>query len=673
MHGNKVLHNILSTYKKPILLFALINIPLLFYFWDYFNTNVILYGSSFLYLGLNPYFPGSDIVSAYFMLPYNLIAFLIYYFSNFSNAATYIFLKIIGLSIVMLCGMTLIRYFPHFNKTEKTAVLSALILNPFILFNNDVLVSTSLFPMFFSLLSYVLIFNVQRDNDLFLYLGTVSLLMAGFMYYFPLLILPTMIVYISPNIKRVKFLLVTVCIGVIFYIPSFLFHLQSTFTSTLTGGSPTMYPYSVLNLLPQHFQRIILHNELYITVLLILIAILIPIFLRGIKLSPAFSILLTLMIALLIQPVGTYPDSMIVIVPFVLIILLNSRSKKFTFLHSLLMQLFMLPEILVGQMLNGPGYVTGIFYSLFTTLHKSIVIFNLLPYAYLIWKGLIVCTLILAIISLIVLMKIDLGRTESDPKKEGFFRTPKEKSKRKVIAVVFSLLISLSLVAPVAFIHSPRLQNNVITSGNSFPVFLFIPVSPDGPYYLPDNNTYTISKSTVAFLESNGALYFYRNMNDQSYNFSFSVNYSFSGSSNTYKNVIILQTGVLTLSVDNLISEADINNTNRGTGTAFNVSDTLNGKNYIIPYSPKDIISISSGNYGSIISFGSKSYSTNVSSSNLSFGKLSASPVVLKFSSLSLKISPAQNDNNYQLVVLFASVLSPTSAFLVFCFYRNRR
>ena len=126
MHGNKVLHNILSTYEKPILLFALINIPLLFYFWDYFNTNVILYGSSFLYLGLNPYFPGSDIVSAYFMLPYNLIAFLIYYFSNFSNAATYIFLKIIGLSIVMLCGMTLIRYFPHFNKTEKTAVLSAL-------------------------------------------------------------------------------------------------------------------------------------------------------------------------------------------------------------------------------------------------------------------------------------------------------------------------------------------------------------------------------------------------------------------------------------------------------------------------------------------------------------------------------------------------------------------
>jgi hypothetical protein len=516
-----------STFKNKdryiIFIAIVVNLLFLFFFFDYFNLNVTIYGSSILYLGMNAYGPGSQFVAAYFILPYNLLIFALYYVTNFSLTLTFISLKIVGIVILYATGVLLYRTIGNKSDYSKALVVSTIFLNPFLIFDNDVSVSTIFIPMFLMLLSYHFIFQRGDHENISFMMGSLSLMVAGLTYYFPLIIFPTLLLYVSSNKNKLKLLIIFILTASLFYSPILLFHLSSTFSGTLVGGSAYLYPYSALNLLQSSEQLYILSHQYIITIIIVILAFLIPALSKRLNLSASFAIVLIIIVSLLIQPSGIYSDSVFVVFPFIVLILTRSSKAKMSYFNSLIPELFVIPLLIVSQMLNGPGYVTGIFYNLYTTLHYNIVIYDFIPNAQLVWKLLLVLAIIMSIISIYIIIQHDIPRNRED---EDLFVGSRHTRKGSRLNVVISFLLvsAVLFVVIIPFSFSGALaNNNTITSDHVFPSMLFLPSSDNNIYLMPSPSTYEYNKASVSFNSDSPLVYMTRSLTDQNMNLNFSI------------------------------------------------------------------------------------------------------------------------------------------------------
>jgi len=701
-----------------LILFIIVNVPLLFYFWDYFNLNTIIYSSSYLYLGINPYFPGSNYVAAYLTTPYNLMAFIFYFLSGYSPSFTYISLKIFGLMIIFFTGFFLIKHAKSYSGTNKALLLSTIVLDPFILINNDISISTVFIPLLFTFLSVYFIFGKDSDDDLHLVAGIVSLFIAGFTYYFPLLIFPSLLFFLPSNARRLKFISLSIIIGFIFYLPVTLFHLSSSFTGTLLGGSPSLYPYSVLNLLPISAQRFVLMDQILVTSLIIGSAVIFPLAFKKFGFGVEFSTVFVFLFSLLLQPNGTYPDSFLIVVPFEILILSRSQKRKFSYLYSIIPQLFMIPMLIIGQMLNGPGYVTGIYYSLYTAIHQNIVLYNIIPDALFVWKLLLLFSIILSVIGLIILAREDLSdQIRKEKQYLKLFSPVKRKKNKRIIMAVFLLMILFFLVVPTIF-SSNAPNTNSIKSSSTFPALIFTPVSGDGVFVMPSPSTYSYSGRNVTFEPQSGLLYLQRITQNEYID----LNFTLSGYNNTLAPAStlfpVLSSNVFSVSIidsivpinysvnstilhsnasrNSLANHGDIiscakllrkeNYSLYGASAGASVSTNFtefpiksivveeinNGKSFVLPYLPSENFKIVTYSSGTMFTVDNVTFDSPVLLKEIEFGKLTNSRLELLYSFSFLEFTSAHVVPNYLIIILSASLIAPASGYLIFPWYFRR-
>lgn len=500
------------------LIFVIINAPLTIFFFDYFNLNVTIYGASYLYLGMGPYMAGNQIVAAYMILPYNLLTFIIYLLSSFSVFFTYISLKIVGLVFIYMIAIVLWKTIARNTKIGKTLLIGTIVLNPFLIIFNDISLSTVFIPIFFTLLSYYMLFECKFGENTTTAIGVFALLIATFTYYFPILVVPSYLIYQQSNRRRIKFIFFLIAEGTLLFVPSQFFHLSSSFAGTVVSGSASLYPYSVFNLLPQFSQTILLKHQIFITLAIIIMSLVFPLILKKAKFSLSFSVVLVLLVSLLLQPSGTYPDSFLVLLPFEVVILSRAKEPTFTYLNSLIPQLFMIPLLVIEELLNGPGYVTGVFYWLYTILHKNIVIYNLIPYPKTTWELLVALTIVLALWGIIFLIKSDLTRiSETDVNDNNRYVNPKRQSHDKVFSSIAILLIVVFFLLFPVTVPSMIPDSNPIVMQTQFPSMLFTPVTNTDVYLMPSPNTYQISGDTIQFSTAASQIYIERNLTNQNF------------------------------------------------------------------------------------------------------------------------------------------------------------
>jgi len=692
---------------KYTLLFIIVNIPFLIIFYDYFNLNGTLLSTSYLFLGLNPYHYGNMIVAGLFVLPYNLLQFIFYYYSNFNVYFTYIALKVVGLLLIYLTGLLVLKMIPPDKKNLAKTAFAAIIFNPLILFDNDVDVSNLIISMFFTILAFYLIFYCRDKENLTIPLGALSIIIAGSSFYFPLLLVPTFLVYLNSNMNRLKFILFVILFGGITLMIQKVFSLSTSFLSTLS--STALWPYSIFNLLPIHLQELIGKNSIIITATLIILSLIVPFILHRGKLTVAFASFILLAILLFLEPSGVFPNAFLTAVPFAIVAMI-SANRNVNLLRTLLPQLFIIPGYLIIQLLNGPGYTSGIFYNLYTVMPNYVYLFYRIPSPVLVWKILLLSGLILFIFGVFYLLKFEKFNKE-------FLAEKVQKSKvdiakrpnfhLRIYQIVVILLIFIIL--PITLPHYIPNTNN-IQSSSQFPTMMFFSPFPGTLELLPSPSMYEIYGNEVLFYPESpgqffyGPHYLYRNLSDQQMEALFRINIQWvtNGGTNWYP---LLSTNLYTLNF------AEGLNASVTEGMSENESSVLvqnkviqlpSGMNekvlhqerihsasptadYIIlnstkgnhvnyfPFSQGMEVAIISTATNSKVIIDGKIINFYNSSKWVSFGELLPSPFEIKFTFNQLLITGSGTPPNYLLIVTFSTILGPVAMVSGYLFYYKVR
>lgn len=502
----------LKFFVYSFFLLFLVSIPFFIFFYDSFNLNANLLSISNLILGLNPYRHGSFLVAGYMMFPYYLFLNFSYTFTGHNLEVTIVLVKILATIITFFSAVLIYKIVVIKNRQAARTLFLSFLFNPFIFFVNDIWVQPEFLPIFF-LLFALYIFKRNQSNIQWKHSVIIMLFLtiAGWLYYFPFLLIPTLLVY-SKNLRQFYRMLSSMFLV---NLPSFFivyyFHLNISPVSAVTSSSiiPTVYSiFSIMNLSSHCLAEL---GKISL-IIMILSAFLFPIIgkLRGEQILLVLLIVLSIIFIFQINELNA--DSYVISIPF---ILLSSVEviKKLTYSKILLLQTFLISQFSIVQLYNGPnGLAAGIFYWLYPYYHYNIILARDVPQIFLIHSILLIVFIIslLVVILYFVMCKRNSKVTDSNINKieNGgplVFSSPVinasiEKPKRTVLLVVF---LTIAIVS-VNFYTYQIPNNNAVKSSNDFPYELFM------PSFSNNYSTYVQqSPSLYSYYSANNTLFFW--------------------------------------------------------------------------------------------------------------------------------------------------------------------
>jgi hypothetical protein len=374
-------------------------------FVDIGNFISFIFNSSYLYLSQNPYSPLIE------PFPPNFFLFLIPTFFTFVysglNLFYYIFsFKIFQLVISILSSILIYKIVIDVSGSEhraKAAFLSFLF-SPFIFLINYVHTEQSPIGIFFALLSLyiLLIFKEKRKNDFAISLaGSLLLWYSIFLYYFPAVLIPTLLIYQKTKKKFVN-LLISLTLGFFyFYLPLKIINFWDFYrnifgdTSISSHNLPvsTTSIFSINQIL--NFPLLSLRDIIFIqnnagfifNIIFIILIIIIPLLSRKLN-YPIYSSFSLVLISLFILVNISNMDEYIWIIPFIIISFAISLKEKFLTGKLFLVQIYIVPVFIVFNLWGAPSYGsgTGIFYLSDLQFHNGLEIYHFIPYPFLFTK-----------------------------------------------------------------------------------------------------------------------------------------------------------------------------------------------------------------------------------------------------------------------------------------------
>ena len=369
---------------RTALLYAVINLPLLFLFLDTYNLNGDIYSSSYLALGLNPYHAATNVGqgyliipgAGYFILPYNLIAFYSYPALGFNAIYAEALLKIVGLVAGFFAARIAFEIAFRERPSIARSVYLAVLFNPFIIFVNSVAGDADTLVVFLVFLA-VFLFRygwTPRANLPAVVLGTFAIAMTVLSYYFTLLLVPTLIAWIDGWRTRLTALALLAAGLVVLSIPVLVFGVGSVNTSSVVGTVQVTgysFPYylapSQSNYLGQHQAEFSAAAAVF--------ALVIPFLFRRWNVGEGPTLLTVLLVAFAFT-FRLPADIFAVLAAFVPLALALRRSERpVSYWTCLLFSAFLVPIYLLVELFNGPGQVTGIYYWLYPYLHQNVILF----------------------------------------------------------------------------------------------------------------------------------------------------------------------------------------------------------------------------------------------------------------------------------------------------------
>lgn len=376
-------------FRSPPVLFAIVNLPFLFIFYDQFNLNSDIYSFSYMAIGLNPFHYNSAVVAGYTLSPYYLLAYYLYGLLGFQELAVAAVLKLVALMFTYLGGYLLWKVARAEGYVHPKVILYSFILNPFILLVDDVWVETDAIVMFLIILGYVLIYYGWHRNGNFasLALGAACIVWCVFSYYFLVVLLPTLILYRHGTRNKLTTIGVMLLFLAAFAIPVLEFGLFSSYVSQLGSGSVGVTVYSTFNLVTPESGGFIASASVVSLALIVVGSVFIPVYFKHAKLVEPLSLLATLSFAFAMTVSSLQGDNFILLIGLLLLSVIFVRGSAVTYARIFLLQVFLLPQMFIVQLFNGPGVATGFFYWSYYQFHCSIALYAALgDWGMFLWK-----------------------------------------------------------------------------------------------------------------------------------------------------------------------------------------------------------------------------------------------------------------------------------------------
>ena len=490
--------------KISIVVWVLINVPLFYFFYDYYNLNSNLISSSLLYMGLNPYSQGSTILASVFIQPYLLLTFYLYAFTNFNIQYTVFFVKSIAAIFSLLSALLVFMLSGRLGTNRSKAAFVFFLFNPFILFVNDVWVQPEFIPIFFILLA-LYFFNSANTNHSLpdLIIISVSLIIASLTFYFPIFIIPAFLLYFKRRKDSIILLLLMLVEIVPFIILITFFGVitpEVTSLSSFISFSANSYSlFSFFSLSASQLKLL----ETSLLVIILTLSFLVPLILKRVNFPLELSIYAILAIVFVLYSENLLPDSYTLIVPF--IVLLGAKYLQiYRYLRILLFQVFLFFSFSLAFIYDGLPYVTGIFYWIYPFLHYAVPTYQYipdLPVVHTIAILIVVVSILASLLVFILRAYSYHAKFERKPVNDNFSHVQKSIQKPKFSRILVIVLLVIVLVFTNEASSNVNLHNDIKTS-DIFPQMLFyytygngdsyqIP-SPNLIEYIPNSNTYYI-------------------------------------------------------------------------------------------------------------------------------------------------------------------------------------
>lgn len=359
-------------------------------FEDQNNLEIFLRAASYLVVGRNPYaiipFPAPPGL----FLP-TLPAFGVYALSGYSLAWATFTLKVfnavalLGLSAIV----TRLALFRGVPGVTARSIGIALLLSPLAFFVSFVWVEQDAVGLTLALAGLWAVLSsaqsprpARREGA-----GFALIVVSAFMFYFPITLLPALIVY-SSNLREAVRRVVwsSVAFGVLglwFLVePGWWF---SSNAVSVTGANGNVSIYSVVTLLgPGLFVGATAFQTMVVAVLFVLFVILelvVPVLLRlaHIPLEVAVAVAITLPFLLLNIENG---DEFVWPLPFLLLAICTTCAGPIRSLYLWLIQAYAIPIVLLVNMFDapGPGAGSGVFYFAYPQFGNAVTIYPLIPH-----------------------------------------------------------------------------------------------------------------------------------------------------------------------------------------------------------------------------------------------------------------------------------------------------
>ncbi len=505
-------------WKLTVSLIALIILTVLPFF-DQRNLVTLLWIQSHLYSN-RLFFSGVGWPGGPFFLTMWMPAYIVYIASNFNIYLSLEAMKALLLAMLLLFAFLMYVYTD--GKKDKRTVLFFALLNPAIIYVTLIWTQWDIFPAVLSLLSFLLLRNIHRDNaeDVKIHgyvIALIPLMIGIFMVYYPIIFLPLLYMY-SPKPGKWKFMAASAALLAIFGLSDILFFrgFSLSYVSNLNGSGLSVADFQGL----QHYIPLTLT---YYVILLVVIAIALPLALKLLKFNESSAAYIVLLIFLLTSASAGF-DTFIWLVPFAYLSVIDSRMRvRIRDLVITNLPIF-LAVLFFANIIMGNRYGKGIFYFGYFVFHINYVYGFLGNIIYFdtfinIYNILLLISSFLALVFLV----LNNGNTSfAGHGKETGTVFPRAKSgirsngmKRSRLAISIIVIIMVLILLSVVFSNSmSTITKNGDTSGP--PVGMLQPVYyPDGALASSVNNrTYTWNSNGMTIPENAPPLGFWRQLNN---------------------------------------------------------------------------------------------------------------------------------------------------------------
>ena len=341
-------------------------------FMDIFNVFGWIHLAS--YFGANqPIFknvswPGGP----FYMLVFVPIYFS-YIFSDFNLYVVILVLKLILFLFVILTSMLLYRITKADNPKNAKAVLFFALTSPTILAVCYEFTQFDIVPVFFVLFSYyVFYYKAISKNELINEsFGIFLFCIAIFFEYYPLLLIPTLLVYSVNNNARLKRLILLLGEGFGFYLFNmYLFRGSYNYAESFAGG--TISNHGLIGL--SHYVQLPIF---WLYGIIFLVSVIIPVIFKRFRYNQNASYLVVVGIFIYLSP-SVLENDFLWLFTFTILLLVDNGGRKISYYTFLLSQLFILVGIIGFNVYDGTGtsQQQGVFYFGYMVFHKNIILLN---------------------------------------------------------------------------------------------------------------------------------------------------------------------------------------------------------------------------------------------------------------------------------------------------------
>lgn len=433
-----------------------------------------------------------------------------------------IILKLILLIFFYMFAYLIYRFLIYYLVPTKIRdfIMLLTMLSPGILFITFIWAELDIVPVFFVTLSYY-IFKIKPFHKKIcnILISTLSLIISVFFFLYPLIFMPSYIIYSKKGRERIAYLTLFLVVGVILeiiQIKIFQGYFYNYFGS-LSGSVPSLAPSG----LPTGFFYYI---HIYGTTRLVtelaligIISIIMPVYLHWVKYDSTVVIYIVSALFIFISPTINM-DNFLFILPFAFLSGIGAKASSMSKFKILWLSSLLFIPVIFAPLIYSHQNVYGLFYWFYPLTHfngpriSPTLISNVILPAY----------NLLFMLFLYISITIALMKSKSEPSSSEnleynsiFAKTQKNRPISKQLFAIFISIVLLSV--PLAFIYNDSNNSVSINQPENFPLLYFYPESyENSSIYLPIGaDSYSIHDNTLSIPTSTPSMLLERNLENQ--------------------------------------------------------------------------------------------------------------------------------------------------------------